>query len=251
MSAYFSHNTGTDYEYLSGTITVGDPAYTDNKLVTAWLKWEDVASVGGVAVALFPSSDAAYMELTASGSNLRGRFKYDVNSNLNVSRSTFFTNTWHFAAVYLEGMSGSFDDCYTYLDNVSIGSSMNTSGDTGSEDFDQIIIGNDVGPEHFNRWEGWIEDVAVWAVTDRTQAETIISQIWNSGSGKRADNISEATPDYYVPLISDANVEIGTGALSESGSGTVDVTYDAGETPGLIAGGGGGGAAVQHVGHFV
>lgn len=251
MSAFFSHTSGNSREWLAATITAGAPASNEDRLITCWAKWNNVNNVGGAALTLECDGEDGYVQVFAAGTNIRGKFKHEGGGNVNSEGLGFSTNTWHFMAAYMQAPSTGFRSIKSYIDSTQYSNSVDTTSITALDDFNKITVGNDDSPEEFSRWEGWVEDVAVWVVTGQTQADTIVSQLYNSGSGKRADNITESTPSYYAPLISDASVLIGTGALSQQGAGTGphEVTFDAGETPGLAAGGGG--AAVQHVGHFV
>jgi len=243
MSATFNdQNTDRLTRTLTGSETL---TYTGWKLITLWAKWVDDTEFAGWPVVVNPATETARIGIdTNTNLTPRGYGNFHNNQLKRTDYSSSMTNNvWHFLGL-LVGPSGGDQSVDICLDGSWVtGTNSNTSAQT--EDFSILTIGNGDSPSNANSWEGNIADVALWNAADETEATTIVSQLYNGGSGKEADNISAASPDWYAKLTDTSQLVAAVGG-SLTNVGSVSFVSD---HPALISSGGV--STVQHVAHFV
>lgn len=214
MSAYFNAAT----KYLTATLGGTVPVPNDWKLLTIWAR-VDTTITGS-------TSRSIYID-NADGANLSMRFNATPQALANgqmsggggVGSITLSTSpgtlTWRLTAVYCGPDDGANHDIKGNMDGGTYGFQSRTTTNTDTASWTNFSIGADPGGT--NNFEGWLADAAIWLPASATEAETIISQLWNSGTPKTADNIAAKTPIWYDKLYDGINNNIGT-ALTNHGT---------------------------------
>lgn len=232
MSAVFNATTKWLNTTLSTTLLKGDP-----KFMTAHFRYDSLATHGiEVAMEFGESDDSSAMDLRnrSTNPNLQIDWFYEGDGDGRASTETWVDDTWYACGAFLQEDDGTVQSYAVYQDGVKAASTNSTPNTSGT--FDTLLIGGPFGTSSFRMWTGWVAEVAIWDVANVTEADTIISQLWNGGSPTLSDTIAADSPIWYATLETDATVTTGS-ALTNNGT----VTFDAGEHPTLITAGGGGG----------
>jgi len=246
MSAQFSQVDGRDY--LETTLTSG-LSVDVWKMMTYWTKRE--ADGGGmVEVEVEALSESNYMRGELDSLDQPSHIlKYNDDGQIgqNTGTGALAQNVWAFRAVIAEG-SAPFCTLKGYIDGTSNSRSYGSGDPGGVQDLTIVYIGNGNNRNQFTRMEGKIADVALWLPSDLSNADSIASQLYNSGNGKRADNIAAANPVAHWTLTDTDQYTALTGpnlADADIYSPTWSSDHPTLQAPS------GGVSTVQHVGHFV
>lgn len=228
MSAVFNSYT----KYLTASLATSLAA-ADNKLVTAWVKWNSAESRNSInhAVQLANAAGASpgtwLRLLTTNTPNFEPSVHYGDGSG-STTVAAHSSDVWTLFGLYIDGNNGvNYRGVRGYLDSVTNGGVAGVPPSANTDPFAYLTIGTGGNFGSYTQWKGKVAEVAIWEPTDSTQADAIIAELLT----KKPDTISTATPIWYASLESDASVSIGS-ALTNNGT----TTFDAGDHPSLSGG---------------
>ncbi len=226
MSAYFNSDAKRLTATLSGSVFGPD----DNKLITAWIKWETGQSHNSENWA-FAVRDAGETNLIRlygdSNPNCNGTIKYSSTVG-GQGIAGIADNTWILLGFYTPGDVGGTQTVELYKDAAS---STNTfsSPNTATVDATELRIGIRYDNNGYTRWKGWVAEPSLWKPTNAAEADAIMAELLTT----QASAVTAADPIWYARLFDDASVITGA-SLTNTGS----VTFDSGNHPSLSGGGG-------------